>query len=191
MAAGKGKKLVYVSEDLLERAAKVSRDEGVSLGKLVECSLMQAVKVNKLGYRSEQTADFFDVLQSNRVLGGLFVPSGVLDFMIETCCKNDAEQLRALWFESGKWTGKYLVEKFTDPVDAFGHFLELSRWDLNEVDVKASGNSVKVRCVSTVMTLESTHLLSKFIEGVLSGMGYKVEHVNCLKGMIILASKKP
>jgi hypothetical protein len=191
MESGKGKKLVYVSEDLLEQAAKVSRDEGVSLGKLVECSLMQALKVNKLGYRSEQMADFFDVLQSNRVLGGLFVPSGVLDFMIAKCCKNDAVRLETLWFESGNWTGQYFAEKFANPVDAFRHFLELSRWDLNEVNVKASGNSVKVRCVSTVMTLESTHLLSKFIEGVLGGMGYKVEHVDCLKGMIILASEKP
>ena len=190
MAADKNKKLVYISEDLLEQAAQVSRGEGVSLGKLVESSLMQAVKVNKLGYRSDQMADFFDVLQANRVLGGLFIPSGVLDFMIEKCCQNDSETLRALWFESGRWTGKYLAEKFSDPVGVFGRFLELSRWDLNEVDVKGSGNSVKVRCVSTVMTLENTNLLAKFIEGVMAGLGYVVEQVDCLRGMIILRAKK-
>lgn len=191
MSSGKGKKLVYVSEALLEQAAKVSRDEDISLGRLVESSLLQAVKVNRLGYRSDQMADFFDVLQSNRVLGGLFVPTGVLDFMIEKCCKNDSAELRGLWFESGQWTGKYLGEKFAAPVEAFKHFLELSRWDLNEVDVKVNGNSVKVRCVSTVMTLENTTLLSKFIEGILVGLGYVTEHVDCLKGMIILSSKKP
>ena len=190
MASGKGKKLVYVSESLLEQAAKVCRDEDVSLGRLVEISLLQAVKVNRLGYRSEQMAGFFDVLQSNRVLGGLFVPSGVFDFMIEKCCKNDAVQLRSLWFESGKWSGKYLGEKFGDPVDAFKHFLELSRWDLNEVDVARNGDSVKVRCVSTVMSLENTILLSRFVEGVMTGMGYVVEHVDCLKGMVILRAKR-
>lgn len=191
MSSGKGKKLVYVSEDLLDLAAKVSRDEGISLGKLVESSLLQAVKVNKLGYKSEQMADFFDVLQSNRVLGGLFVPSGVFDFMIEKCCKNDTAQLQGLWLDSGKWSGKYLAGKFRNPVDAFKHFLELSRWDLNEVDIGVNGGSVKVRCVSTVMTLENTLLLSKFVEGVMVGMGYVVDSVDCLKGMIILTAKKP
>jgi len=190
MASDKSKKLVYVSESLLEQAAKVSRDEDVSLGKLVEISLLQAVKVNRLGYRSEQMADFFDILQSHRVLGGLFVPSGVLDFMVEKCCEKDVAQLRTLWFESGKWTGKYFAEKFADPVDAFGRFLELSRWDLNEVAVTKDASSVKVRCVSTVMTLENTNLLSKFIEGVMAGLGYAVDHVDCLKGMIILRAKK-
>ncbi len=73
MSSGKGKRLVYVSEDLLSQAAAVSRDEDISLGKLVENSLLQAVKVNKLGFRTDQMADLFDVLQGNRVLGGLFV----------------------------------------------------------------------------------------------------------------------
>lgn len=188
--AGKGKRLVYVSEDLLEKVAKVTRDEGVSLSKLVEAALMEAVKVNELGYTSKQMAEFFNVLQTNRVLGGLFVPSGVLDFMVEKCCKNDLQQLQALWFDSGKWNGKYLKEKFQNPVEAFGHFLELSRWDLNEVDVKEVGSTLKVRCVSTVMSIEGTQLLAKFIEGVVNGLGYNTEHVDCLKGMIILESKK-
>jgi hypothetical protein len=190
MASAKGKKLISVSEDLLDQAAAISRKEGVSLSKVVENSLLQAEKVNKLGYRSDQIADFFEVLQANRVLGGLFVPSGVLDFMIEKCGKTGFVQLQALWFESGQWNGKYLAEKFANPVDAFARFLELSRWDLNEVDVKTSDNSVKIRCISTVMSLENTNLLSKFIEGAMNGMGYQLEHLDSSKGMIILSSKK-
>ncbi len=191
-ATSKGKRLVYVSEGLIDKASKVSRDEGVSLSKLVETALTEAIKVNELGYNSKQMADFFNVLQTNRILGGLFVPSGVLDCMIELCGKGDRQQLQVLWYESGKWNGKYLKEKFADPIDAFKHFLELSRWDLNEVDIKANGgsSSVKVRCVSTVMSVEGTQLLSKFIEGVLSGLGYSTLHLDVLKGMIILESKK-
>ena len=192
MVTSKGKKLVYVSEGLIERASKVSRDEGVSLSKLVENALTEAIKVNELGYNSKQMAEFFNVLQTNRILGGLFVPSGVLDYMIELCGKGDRQRLQVLWYESGKWTGKYLKETFADPVDAFKQFLELSRWDLNEVDIKALGgsSSVKVRCVSTVMNVEGTQLLSKYIEGVLSGLGYSTLHLDVLKGMIILESKK-
>ena len=81
-------------------------------------------------------------------------------------------------------------EKFEDPVRAFERFLELSRWDLSEVEVKKVGDSVRVRCVSTVLTGEWTALLAKFVEGVMNGMGYKTVHADCLKGMIVLRAKK-
>ncbi len=187
---GKGKKLVYVSESLLEQAAKVSRDEDVSLGKLVENALSQAVQVNKLGYRSEQVTEFFEVLQSQRVLGGLFIPSGVLDFMIEKCSEKDRAQLRGVWSEAGKWSGKYFAERYQEPINAFKHFLELSRWDLNEVDITQDANSIKIRCVSTVLSLEGTNLLSKFVEGVITGLNHTIEQVDILKGLIILTAKK-
>jgi hypothetical protein len=188
MAVVKGKKLVSVSENLLDAAAKVSREEGVPMGKLVENLLEQAVKVNKLRYRSDQMADFFDVLQTNRVLGGLFVPTGVLDFMLESC--KDPVQLQNLWLESGRWTGKYLMEKFPDPLTAFDRFLRLSRWDLNEVDIKPAGAAVKVQCVSTVMSIQSTRMLSKFVEGAMDGLGYKCSSSDCLKGMLIMNFKR-
>jgi hypothetical protein len=189
MAVIKGKKLVSVSEDLLDTAARVSREEGVSIGKLVENLLEQAVKVNKIRYRSDQMADFFEVLQTNKVLGGLFVPTEVLDFMLEKC-HVDSVPLQNLWLESGRWTGKYLSAKFPDPITAFGRFLRLSRWDLNEVDVKSAGNTVKVQCVSTVMSLESTTMLAKFIEGALDGIGYKMLSADCLKGMLMMNFKR-
>ena len=190
MATGKGKKLVYVSEDLLEKASKVSRAEGVSLSKLVENALAETLKVNELGYSSNQLANFFNVIQTHRVLGGLFIPSGVLDFILEKCSKADLDELQTLWYDTGKWNGRYLREKFVNSVDAFRSFLELSRWDLNEVNIKNIGDEVKVRCVSTVMSIEGTKMLAKYIEGVMNGLNYKTEHVDVMKGMIILQSKK-
>lgn len=190
MATGKGKRLVYVSDDLIEKASKVSRDEGVSISRLVEGALNETIKINELGYSSKQMADFFNVLQTHRVLGGLFVPSGVLDYMIGKVCKNDFEELRLLWYESGVWNGKYLKEKFSDAVDAFRHFLELSRWDLNEVSIKTEDALVKVRCISTIMSNDGTRLLAKFIEGIMNGLGYKTSSADILKGMIILEFKK-
>jgi hypothetical protein len=189
MAVIKGKKLVSVSEDLLEAAAKVSREEGVPMGKLVENLLEQAIKVNKLRYRSDEMADFFNVLHTSKVLGGLFIPTAVLDFMLGQC-GNDNVQLKDLWLESGRWTGKYLTEKFADPITAFGRFLKFSRWDLNEIEIKSTGSTVKVQCVSTVMSLESTIMLAKFIEGALVGIGYKIVSSDCLKGMLIMHFKK-
>jgi len=190
MAKGKGKKLVYVSETLVERIARVSKVKGESMGKLIEDALKQSVRVNEEGHDVKEVTDFFNVMQAHRVLGGVFVPSEVLDFLVETIYPEGREQLLAKWFESGRWNGKYLQEKSDNPVEAFGRFLELSRWDLNEVEVKDLGETVKVRCVSTVLTKEGTELLAKFIEGAMDGLGYKTDKIDLLKGMIILESRR-
>ena len=189
MARTKGKKLVYVSEGLVDGIAKISRNRGESVGKIVEDSLRQSIRVNEDGYDVKQVTDFFSVMQANRVLGGVFVPSGVLDFLVSEVYSERRELLLAKWFESGRWHGKYLKEKFDNPIKAFGCFLELSRWDLNEVEVKELVGSVKIRCVSTVLTTEGTELLAKFIEGAMDGLGYKTELIDCLKGMILLEFK--
>ncbi len=189
MARTKGKKLVYVSEGLVESVAKISRNRGESVGKVVEDSIRQSVRVNEEGYDVQQVSDYFSVMQAQRVLGGVFVPSSVLDFLVGSAYPEKREQLMAKWYESGRWHGKYLKEKFDDPVTAFGCFLELSRWDLNEVDVKEVDGAIKIRCVSTVLNDEGTEMLTKFIEGVMEGMGYKMGKADVLKGMIILQSK--
>jgi len=189
MARGKGKKLVYVSETLVEGIVRVSKDKGESMNKLVEDALRQSIRVNEEGYGVKQVADFFNVMQAHRVLGGVFVPSDVLDYLVERVYPDMREQLLAKWFESGRWNGKYLKEKSENPVETFGRFLELSRWDLNEVEVRDLGDSVKVRCVSTVLSKAGTEMLAKFIEGVMDGLGYKTEKTDYLKGMVVVESK--
>ncbi|MCK5628367.1 hypothetical protein KAI12_02780 [Candidatus Bathyarchaeota archaeon] len=190
MPKAKGKKLVSVSEDLIAEIAKVSRSGGESVSKFIEDTLRQTVEVRKRGYDLKQVMDCFNVIQAHRVLGGVFVPSPVLDYLTGKVYKENSERRQAKWYESGRWNGKYLKEKFQDPIEAFRYFLEISRWDLNEVEVDRSGGSLKFRCVSTVLTKAGTELLAKFIEGMLEGLGYRTEKVDCLKGMILLHSKR-
>jgi hypothetical protein len=189
MSKNKSKKLVSISEDILEEATALSRRRGASVSKFFEDSLTQAVRVNGVGADLKQVADFFVVVQAHKVLGGIFVPAVVLDYLIEVVCADKKEQLQSKWLESGTWTGKYLKEKFADPVEALRNFLVYSRWDLNEVEVKLNSHSIRVRCISTVISAYGTELLCKFIEGILNGMGYKTSKLDCIKGMIIIESK--
>ena len=186
MPQPKGKKLVYVPEELLEEVAKASRGRGETISRFVEEALRQAVRVNKAGYHPQQLAEYFEVMQAQRVLGGAFVPLEVLNYLTNKTCREEKEQLSAKWYESGKWHGKYLKEKFENPTQAFKAFLEASRWDLNEVEIKKEGEKVKVRCVSTLLTAEATELLAKFIEGAMHSIGYKTEKSEYVKGMIVL-----
>jgi hypothetical protein len=186
MTQRKDKKLVYVNYDLLEEVTKVSRNRGETITKFVEESLTQAVRVSTAGYDIKQLGEFFEVMYAQRILGGAFVPLDVLSFLTNQVCKNDKEQLSKTWFESGRWHGKYLKERFNDPIMSLKSFLAASRWDLSEVEVKSDAHKVKIRCVSTILNQDGTFLLAKFIEGILNGIGYRTEKSDCLKGMIVL-----
>lgn len=185
MVQRKDKKLVYVSYDLLEEVAKASRSRGETITKFLEQALEQAVRVTMAGYDIKQLGEFFEVMYAQRILGGAFVPLDVLNYLTNAVCKDGKEQLGTVWFESGKWHGKYLKERFDDPVKSLESFLEASRWDLSEVEVKRSGGTARVRCVSTVLTEEATQLLARFIEGIMQGIGYRAEKSDILKGMIV------
>lgn len=183
------KKLVYVPEDIVEEIAEFSRRRGETISKFVEDSLRQAVKVDRAGFDVKRMADFFEVMQASRVLGGVFLPEEVLSDLVKKAYKGDRKGLLEKWCESGKWHGKYFKEKFEDPTYAFKIFLEACRWDLNEVEVKKNREHVKVVCVSSVLNLEGTELLAEFIKGAMFGMGFKLEKSDVVRGMLILEFK--
>ena len=91
----------------------------------------------------------------------------------------------------GDWLCKNrITSKFQDPVQALREFLEATRWDLSEVEVKNSKETIKFRCISTLLTGEATGLLAKFIEGAMHSIGYRTVKSDAMKGMIILEFKK-
>jgi hypothetical protein len=186
MPPSKGKKLVYVPSDLIDEVRQASIGKGESISKFVEAALKQAVRINEIGYDLDKSAAFFEVMQAQRILGGVFVPLDVFNFLTRKAYKETKDALATKWYESGKWHGKYLQEKFTDPLQAFQTFLEISRWDLSEVEVQPQGSTVKVRCVSTVLKSADTTLLTKFIEGVMHSMDYKTTKSDRFRGMIVL-----
>jgi len=188
-AKGKRKRLVYVPEDLLADVTEASRKRGESLTMFVEETLKQAVTANHLGYSREQATETLQVMHAHKILGGTFVPLDVLNYLTTKAYETEKEELQTKWYESGKWNGKYVKEKFEDPIQALKSFLQATRWDLNEVEVKQNKSTVKLRCVSTTLTTEATELLSKFIEGAMHSLGYKTKKSDTLKGMIVLEFK--
>jgi len=190
MSRKKGRSLVYVPDDIVEEAKMVSKGRGESLNLFVSNVLRLALRANSLGYSPGTAAEFLEIMQAQRNLGGAFIPADVLTYLNGKACEAEAEQLEKKWYESGKWHGKYLNEKFEDPVEAFKKFLEATRWDLNEVLVKQNENTIKFRCISTLLTGKATELLAKFIEGAMHGIGYQTDKSDTLKGMVLLDFKR-
>jgi hypothetical protein len=190
MSKAKDKRLVYIPGDLVKEVKEITRRRGESLSLFVSEVLKLALKANNLGYSPGQAAEFLDIMQAQRNLGGAFVPTDVLVYLNSTACGAGTEQLQTKWYESGKWHGKYINEKFKDPVQALRNFLEATRWDLSEIEVKQNKSTAKFRCISTLLTGEATELLAKFIEGAMHSMGYRTDKNEALKGMILLEFRK-
>jgi len=186
----KSKKLVYVSEDLLKEAMEVARSEGKSLGAFVEESIELALSAKETGYNLKEASKLLEVLHANKILGGTFVPLDVFNHLVKAAYRAGRGKLKERWYESGMLHGKYLKEKFENPIEAFKAFLEVVRWDLNEVELKEEGNSVRLRCFSTILTEEGTETLLRYVEGALHSMGYKTVKSDYIKGMIILEFKR-
>jgi hypothetical protein len=190
MSSKKGKRLVYIPSDIVDEARMVSRGRGESLSLFVSQVLRMALRANSLGYSPGTAAEFLEIMQAQRNLGGAFIPADVLVYLNDTASEAEIEKLEKKWYESGKWHGKYLNEKFEDPVQAFKKFLEATRWDLSEVEVRQNKNTIKFRCISTLLTGKATELLATFIEGAMHSIGYQTDNSDTLKGMILLDFKK-
>jgi len=186
----RSKRLVYLSEDLIREAMEIARREGKSLGVFVEEAVKIALLAKKLGYELKEVADLLEVTKANRILGGTFVPLNVFNYFIKVASKGKSVRFNEKWYESGRLHGRYLKEKFEDPVRVFKAFLKASRWDLNDIDVINGQDSIKLRCFSTVLTDEGTKALLKYVEGAFHGMGYETIRSDHMRGMIILEFKK-
>ena len=182
----KGKRLIPIPETLLRGLMEASSKEGKPLNRYIEEALQQAIKVFETGQNLKGMVHYFEILQSQKASGAIFTPLTVFDFLTSKVYATDKEKLLDVWFESGKWYGKYLTEKFEDPVQALADLLQAARWDLNEVNVKEIDGKVKFRCTSTALTKEGTELLLKFIEGALDGMECEAVKSEFMKGLVLV-----
>lgn len=182
----KRKRLIPMPETLVSGLMEASSKEGKPLNTYVEEALKQALRLSDMGADLRSTVYNFEILQSQKASGAVFTPLTVFDFLTSKVYSTDKKQLLDKWFESGRWYGKYLKEKFMIPLQALVDLLRATRWDLNEVDVKKIDEKIKLRCTSTALSSEGTELLLKFIEGALLGMDYKPVTSEFMKGLIIL-----
>jgi len=186
------KRLISVREDLLEDVYRASVKEDTTVTKFVEDAIKYALKLSHLGLKSSCLTELCDVMQTYRALGGVFVPKDVLHFLSSQACGEATAPLQTRWYDAGLWYGKFLKEKFSDPVQAFKSFLEVTRWDLNEVDLTRDrqGDLVKLRFISTILSNEETQFLLKFVEGVMTSLGYRITNCDSLRGIAAVEFKK-
>ena len=80
--------------------------------------------------------------------------------------------------------------KYDKPVEVSEKFLPMLEWELNEVSVVEEKGNVRIRCMSSILSIESTELLAGFTEGVMPELDYAVERQDCVHGIISLEFRK-
>lgn len=188
----RGKKLTLVPADILERLMKISNRQGKTLYSLVSEIFEQALRVYDSERTLQEVVDTFELIETQRASGAVITPADVLTYLIDAVYPSGKEELLERWYESGRWYGKYLLDRFNnrDHVEAIEKILKVIRWDLKEVHVNYESDVVKVRCVSPLLPVENTVLILKFIEGVMDSLGYELVKEDHLKGLILLEFKK-
>jgi len=186
----KAKKLVPIPEELLEKLKDAANKEGKNFSRYIAEALWEAVKIYEMGHSLKEVVHFYEILQAQRASGATFTPHGVLNYLTSKVYSAERERLQAVWYESGRWYGKYLAEKFEDPVQALVELLRETRWDINEVSLKRTGEMVRITCISTTLTEGGTVSLMKFVEGAINSMGYKTEKNDHVKGMVSIQFRR-
>ncbi|MDH5794838.1 MAG: hypothetical protein OEZ24_01890, partial [Candidatus Bathyarchaeota archaeon] len=120
----------------------------------------------------------------HREAGTVFTPRDVMEYLVGKVSNENDETLERLWYQTGRWYGIYLRERFDDSVEAFVRLLREGRWDLNDVTLNRNKETLEFRCVSPFLSQERTLLTQKFMEGAMNSLGYKTQNHESFKGII-------
>lgn len=188
--SGKGRKLILVPEEIAQRLMEVSNSEGKSFYGFVSETLEQALKAYAGGLSLEEMVNFNELMDLCRSLGAKAISDEAFGFLVSKVYETEKGALQKMGYEFGRLCGKSLKAKHDKPVEVSERFLPMLEWELNEVSVVEEKGEVRIRCISSILSIESTELLAGFTEEVMHELDYAVERQDCVHGMISLEFKK-
>ncbi len=182
--ASREKKLIRAPSDLVSKLNEAANREGKTLYSYISEILEQAVRACEMKRSLKEIIDSYQVMEVHKEAGTIFTPKDIMEYLVGEVCNEKDETLERLWYQTGKWYGIYLRERFNDSVEAFARLLREGRWDLNDVTVNHNEETLEFRCVSPFLSQERTLLIKKFMEGAMNSLGYKIQDHECFKGII-------
>lgn len=182
------KKLVLIPSSTVKRlyslAAKSSESPSIYIAKILD----EALKVLESGGSMKDLVDFYFLANTLRKSGAVILPGDLFQFMVDKVYRGSREDLNKVAFEAGQWVGKYLAAKSLNcsPEDTLKAVLPMYMWDASEIYVDCSSKSMKIRYISSSRSHERSELLSSFLEGVASALGYALNGKEVYRGVVSL-----
>jgi len=192
MVPRKGRKLILIRSDLLDKIAEITAKEGKTMFGFTNEVFEQVLKTHEMNSNIADVVDFYMLMQIDKDTGATVIPLNVLEYAMKKLYEENREELLGKWYEAGLWYGKYISSKFhdTEPLDIILKLMKDCMRNLTNFSVLRKEEQIKVRAMSPHLSLEQTEALSKFLEGILHSLNYFTSKDECLKGMILLEFKR-
>ncbi len=176
-------KLLVLPGDLVDKLKEVSAKRGTSLSGFAAEVLETALRAERLGAPLNDAVDAYRMAEFQRGAGAMMVPRSSLSHIVDGLEAGHADELRALWEESGHWYGSYLASKL--PSEEIFPFLTkdlAASWNLDEVEI-GGDDDARFRFTCFMMSESFTDLLLSYVTGLMSALGYREVERDHLRGM--------
>lgn len=184
----KEKKLMAVQGDLAQRIIGIANRKGRTVYSFVNEILEQAIEADEMNRSLKQIVELYKLIEIERKSGAVITTRDIMSYLIKKLYPLEKDALLEKWHSSGQWYGKYLLVRFQDgePLEVLEKLLHALAWDKSEVRVLRKEKSICLSCVAPERSPEYTELFSRFLEGVMHSLGYKMMKKDLLKGLILL-----
>jgi len=183
------RRLIPISEDLLNELVKVASSEGSSLRVIVEDIIKDAIKVFRLRGSLKEAVREIEVLEEVRRLGGYVVPARVFYEILENLSNDVYEKIVSEMKKTSSWYGSILKAKFgKNSVSILKSILQNYFLD-SKVTVKNSEGKISLILSSPHQTEKATHATRESLLALLKSMGLNVLNVESSEGVIVVEAK--
>jgi len=189
---GGSKKLVPVRQDLVDAVYDIAREEGKAPYDLINDIFNQTLRVHKMGKDLREIVDAYELIETEKGSGSVIIGSDILYYMINKLYPTEMDKIGKMYFERGRWYGNYLSAKFFgsetsgDPLESVVNMLRFSLWDVSTIDFKRKGDEITLSCIAPHLSEEGTEVLTQYLKGVFSALGYEAKAENVNKGIIMI-----
>ncbi|OYT53357.1 MAG: hypothetical protein B6U76_08580 [Desulfurococcales archaeon ex4484_217_2] len=189
LGLGLARRLIPISEELLDELVRVASSGGSSLRVIVEDILKDAIKVFRLRGSLKSVVREIEVLEEVKRLGGYIVPARVFYSILDRLGDDDFEKVVSEMKKTSSWYGSVLKAKFgRGGVNLLGDVLQTYFWD-SKVSIRNSGNKVSIILSSPHQTDKATYVTRESLLALLKSMGLNVLNVESSEGVIVVEAE--
>ncbi|MEM0313036.1 MAG: hypothetical protein QXQ41_00580 [Candidatus Bathyarchaeia archaeon] len=185
------RKTFVARADLLDRLSMVAGARGYSLYALVNEVFELVLKAEDLGVDLRRVFDERGVLENAKRAGFVLGLESLWYSLADLAYERAKNRALKEWFDAGVWFAKrYVTGGLADPLEALRHDLEAFMWNASQFSMDMASGRVSIRVLGPRFSEGYTFLLSAFLEGMLSGLGFETVEREVFKGNIRLEGVK-
>jgi hypothetical protein len=190
LVSGK-RKMLAARDDLADRISKIAERRGFTLFSMINDLLDLAVKADSMGISVKEAVDSYQLAKEVRDASYTLVLESLLYDTVEIAYVELKEKALKTWFDAGLWIAqRYIARGVKDPVEAYERELKAFGWNIPGIDVEKSEKGVSLRILSPRFSESYTILFNRYLQGILTGLGYEVSFNEVGRGNIRLEAVK-